>query len=102
MGDIISLAEYKKEKGIAAPRSPYYPLNATRAEIQAALERAAEYMSAPMNGDGLMPYAVLIGYEDQNGRVKLLKENCIYPSKEMFEQDAGRKNMKTIALVAQN
>lgn len=102
MGDIISLAAYKKRKGIASPKSPYYTLNATRAEVSAALKRAAQYMLTPMDYSGKKPYAVLIGYEDKDGRIKLLKENCCYPSREMLEMDAGRKSMSALTLVAKN
>ena len=101
MGDIISLTAYKKRKGIAAPRSPYYTLNATSAEVSAALNRAAQFMSQPMDCRGKTPYAVLVGYEDRDGRVKLLKDICCYPSREMFEMDAGRKSLRTLALVAE-
>ena len=100
MGDIISLAAYKKKKGIASPKSPYYTLNATKAEVSEALNRAAQYMMKPMDYSGKKPYAVLIGYEDKDGRIKLLKENCCYPSRELLEMDAGRKSMLPLALIA--
>ena len=100
MGDMISLVAYKKRKGIALPKSPYYTLNATKAEVSAALNRAAQFISKPMDYQGKTPYAVLVGYEDRDGRIKLLKEICCYPSREMFEMVAGRKSMLTLALVA--
>ena len=100
MGDVISLAAYKKRKGIAAPKSPYYTLNATEAEVSVAVNRAAQVMVKPMDYRGKTPYAVLVGYEDQDGRVKLLKDICCYPNRETFEMDAGRKSMWTLALVA--
>lgn len=102
MGDIISFAAYKKEKGIAAANSPYYTLNATKAEISEAFNRASRLMIEPIDYSGKTPYAVLIGYEDKNGRVKLLKNVCCYSSHEIFELDAGRKSLKVLALVAKS
>ena len=100
MGDMISLVAYKKGKGIAAPKSPYYTLNATKAEVSTALNRAAQLMAKSMDYRGKTPYAVLVGYEDRDGRVKLLKDICCYPNRETFEMDAGRKSLLTLALVA--
>lgn len=102
MGDIVYLAAYKREKGIAAPKSPYYTLNATHDEISAALDRAAKLMSEPVDRSGKTPYAVLVGFEDKKGRVKLLKQICGYSSREIFEMYAGRKGMMTLALITNN
>ena len=100
MGDIISLAAYRKAKGIPTPRSPYYTLKATDADLQEALHRAAYLMSQPMNSSGKTPFAVLVGYQDEKGNIKLLKETCSFPNKEIFESEALRRHLRPIALVA--
>ena len=98
MGEIISFAAYRKKKGIAAPRSPYSTLKATDDQIQDALQRAAEFMSDTYNRSGKPLYAVLIGFEDKHGDVRLLKSISGYSSKESFEAFAGRKGFLTLAL----
>ena len=100
MDNVVSLAKYKKEKGIAQPRSPYYTLNATEAQIIKAEERAEKLLFQPMNVNGTLPYAVLIGYEDKKGRTKLLKSICAYPSKGYLLADAGRKGLRTVYVIA--
>lgn len=101
MGDIISLAEYKRKKGIAPPRSPYYTLKASRQQIDDAIHNAAAQLQNMISRNGSAPcYAVLIGYEEKNGNVKLLKGLYFYPDKETFERCAGHRNQKAIALIA--
>jgi len=100
MNNIVSLAEYRKKNGIALPRSPYYTLNATEAQIEGAVNRAAKYLYKPMNGFGTMPYAVVIGYEDKKGRTKLLKSISIYPTKNVMEENVGRKGLRSVCVVA--
>ena len=74
MGNIISMKDYKRQHGIALPRSPYYTLDATPEQIQAALELAAEEMEKPCDYRGLPPYAVVVGYKNmKTGKIKLLK-----------------------------
>ena len=100
MDNVISLVGYKKEKGIALPRSPYYTLNATEEQLNKAVERASKYLHKPMNGCGTMPYAVLIGYEDKKGRTKLLKAISAYPTKDLLEAFAGRRGLRSVYVVA--
>jgi len=98
MGEIISLAAYRKKKGIAAPRSPYYTLKATEEQIHDALQRAAEFMTNEYNRSGKPLYAVLVGYKDKQGNVRLLKTISGYPTREVFESCAGYKGYLTLAL----
>ena len=44
-------------------------------------------------------YAVVIGYEDMKGDVRLLRSFQVYPSQYAFEAMAGMKTMKVVALV---
>jgi hypothetical protein len=57
-------------------------------------------MSQPMNSSGKTPFAVLVGYQDEKGNIKLLKETCSFPNKEIFESEALRRHLRPIALVA--
>ena len=99
MNKIISLAAYKAEKGIVPAHSPYYTSNATPNQINAAIEHAIESFPTYANSDGTLPYAIVIGYEDKKGRVKLLKSRAIYPTKEVLEMMGGKATMKTIAVM---
>lgn len=94
---VIDLNQYKREKGIALPRSPYYTLNATSEQLQHAYQRAADALNGEYGGG---PYfAALVGYENnRTGRVKLLKEMRLYPSPEAFEAMAGIKGHKCVGL----
>lgn len=97
---IVDLKEYKREKGIALPNSPYYTLNATEEQIQEAAERVSLVLEQPFDYRGVLPYAVLLGYENiKTGQVKLLKQVCIYPNRKVFESSAGIKGHKAVALV---
>lgn len=98
MGEIISFAAYRKKKGIAAPHSPYYTLKATEEQIQEALQHAADLLTDTYTRSGKQYYAVLIGFEDKRGDVRLLKSISAYPSKEAFEAFVGRKGYLTLAL----
>ena len=96
-GKVIDFNEYKRRKGIALPRSPYYTLNATKEEVQYALQRAAEELEQPHGGQ--MLYAALVGYEDKKtGRVKLLKQMQLYSNREVFERSAGIRGYRCIGL----
>ncbi len=97
-GSIVSLNDFKRERGIALPRSPYYTLNATRAQLKEALERGVERIKSPIGT--CLPYAVVVGYENsKNGRIKLLKEAICYSSKEAFESMSGISGYRSIALI---
>lgn len=90
MGDIINMKDYKQKHGIALPRSPYYTLDATPEQLNAALELAAEEMEKPTDYRGLPPYAVVVGYKNvKTGKIKLLKGVHIYPSRESLETMGG-------------
>ena len=96
MSNIISLASYKKKKGIAPLRSPYYTLNATRAQVVEAVRRASDMLDEPLASTGKLPQAVLIGYTDKSERTKLLKNFSVYPNEELLEANAGRKSMRSV------
>ena len=49
MAEIIVLNDYRREHGIALPRSPYYTLKATKRDLDIALERAAKMMNEPLD-----------------------------------------------------
>lgn len=99
VGDIISMATYKQENGIDAPFSSYYTLNATGGQLRQAFEQAAEMMTDLEGRCGKRPYAVLVGYVDQNGRARLLRKPCAYASREVFEMSVEQESMRVIALV---
>ena len=99
---IVSLAAYKTEKGIVPPNSPYYTTNATQEQIQVAAHRAQEWFKKPFDFRGKAPYAVVIGYEDKKGRVRLLKSQPIYPTKSSFEATSGMATMKTVYVFKEN
>ena len=97
MAEIIDLKKYKKQHDIPLPRSPYYTLNATKEEIDEALQRAKEWLSdtrySPM-------YAVLVGYKNiKTGKTKLLKEQHGFSTKDTFETAAGIKDHYMIGIV---
>lgn len=99
MGDIISMKDYKRQHGIALPRSPYYTLDATPEQIQAALELAADELSKPFDYRGIPPYAAIVGYENmKTGKIKLLKEVVVYSSKRALETMAGIKGHYCVGL----
>ena len=102
MGSIISLSAYKAEKGIVPPRSPYLTTNATTEQISAAAKRARVHFSQPFDFRGVPPFAVVIGYEDKKGRVRLLKDQIIFPSRSSLEAMGGMATMKTVAVVREN
>lgn len=102
MSNIISLAAYKAEKGIVPPNSPYYTTNATEEEIHAAVLRAQEHFKSPCDYRGVPPYAVVIGYEDKKGRIRLLKGQIAYSSKKALEQMGGMATMKTVYIFREN
>lgn len=102
MNNVISLAAYKAKKGIVPPGSPYYTSNATEDQINDAADRARIEFTKPVDYRGKPPYAVVIGYEDKKGRVRLLKGQIIFPTKSSFEQMGGMATMKTVALVKEN
>ncbi len=99
---IVSLAAYKAEKGIVPPNSPYYTTNATQEQIQAAVMRAQERFKNPFDYRGKPPYAVVIGYEDKKGRVRLLKAQLAYPTKSSLETMGGMATMKTVYVYKEN
>lgn len=102
-GNVISLATYKREKGIVPPGSPYYTTNATKEQIAEAAKRTEEWFSRTMDFRGKPPYAVVIGYEDKKtGRVRLLKNQIAYPQKSSFEGMAGMATMLTLAVIRDN
>lgn len=97
-GNVVKLNDYKRERGIALPRSPYYTLNATKAQVNEALERGIERIQSPIGS--CLPYAVVVGYENaRTGRIKLLKEALCYSSKEAFESISGISGYRSIALI---
>ena len=92
---VIDFNEYKREKGIALPRSPYYTLNATDKQIRLALRRAVMELNRPESS----LYAAVVGYEDvKTGRVKLLKNLRLYSNSEAFENMAGIKGHRCVGL----
>jgi len=99
---IFSLAAYKAKKGIVPPNSPYYTTNATQEQIQAAVQRAQEWFKKPFDFRGKPPYAVVIGYEDKKGRVRLLKSQPAYPTKTSPETMGGMATMKTVYVFREN
>ncbi len=102
MSNIISLAAYKAEKGIVPPGSPYYTSNASNEQIREAVIRAKANFERPFDYRGKPPYAVVIGYEDNKGRVRLLKGQIIYPTKRSLEEMGGMATMKTVAIIREN
>ncbi len=102
MNNVISLAAYKAQKGIVPPGSPYYTSNATEDQINEAVDRAKLKFTKPVDYRGKPPYAVVIGYEDKKGRVRLLKGQIIFPTKSSFELTGGMATMKTVAVVREN
>ena len=102
MKKVASLAAYKAKKGIVPPNSPYYTGNATDEQIQSAVEHAIDYFDQNYDNSGMPPYAVVIGYEDKRGHVKLLKDVEIYSTKDAFEGMVGMATMKTVAVVKDN
>ena len=99
MAKIISMNDYKRKHGIALPRSPYYTLDASDEELQAAVERAKPFLESPHDYRGLPPYAVVIGYENlKTGKIKLLKELHIFPSKHALEHMEGIRGYNTLYL----
>ena len=100
MDNVIYLNDYKKKHDIPLTHSPYYALNADREELRLAFERAFMLIQEPIDANGTLPYAVLVGYENKKtGKVKLLKEMRMYPNKEAFESMAGLKGSYCLALV---
>lgn len=100
MAEIICLKEYKKKHDIPLPRSPYFSLNATKQQLHEAYLRAAEYLRKPCDYRGIPPYAAVVGYESlKTGKIKLLKEQCFYSSKDLFMRTAGLRGYKCLALV---
>lgn len=90
MGEIIRMKEYKRKHGIALPRSPYYTLDATEEQVQAALEIAAKEMEKPFDYRGLPPYAVVVGYKHRKtGKIKLLKAVHTFSTKGALEAMGG-------------
>ena len=97
MGDVISIKTYKKEKGITSERSPYSTMKATQSEIDDAVQYARQIIAEGKGIDHI--YAVVIGYEDKKGDVRLLRSFQVYPSQYAFEAMAGMKTMKVVALI---
>ena len=102
MSNIVSLSAYRAEKGIVPAGSPYFTTNATSEQISAATERAREHFSHPFDFRGVPPFAVVIGYRDRKGRVRLLKDQIIYPTRSSLESMGGMATMKTIAVIHEN
>ena len=95
MGEVINLNDWKKEHGIPLPRSPYYALKATEAQIQKAISEAQKYMDSPD-----MPYAAIVGYQDmKTGNVKLLKEMHVFSDQYAFKHMEGIRGHYCIGLV---
>ena len=95
MGDVIDLNDWKKEHGIPLPRSPYYALKATEAQILNAVAKAQKYMDSP-----LKPYAAIVGYKNvKTGDVKLLKEMHVFSNQDAFEHMEGIRGHYCIGLV---
>ena len=99
---IVSLVDYKAEKGIVPPNSPYYTTNATQEQIQAAAQRAQEWFKKPFDFRGKPPYAVVLGYEDKKGRVRLLKSQPVFPTKYSLETKGGLATMKIVYVYKEN
>ena len=95
MGDVINLNDWKKEHGIPLPRSPYYALKATSAQIQDALIDAHRRLENHSDC-----YAAVVGYENaKTGDVKLLKEMRLYSDQDTFERTAGLRGHYCLGLV---
>ena len=100
VAEIIVLNDYRREHGIALPRSPYYTLKATKRDLDMALERAAKMMNEPLDKQGLLPYAVIVGYENKKtGDIKLLKEYRLFSNKEAFASMAGIRGHYSLGLM---
>ena len=96
----IDLNDYKKQREIPPPRSPYYALDATDEEIYEAVERAKRLMSETFDYRKQPPYAVLFGYKNiKTGKAKLLKSMEVYPSEQVFNQMAGIGGHNILAVV---
>ena len=84
---VIDFNEYKRKHDIPLPRSPYYALNATEKQVNAALNQAAEIMRKPIDRRGRTPYAVIVGYQNkETGKIKLLKEMRVFSNKRAYER----------------
>lgn len=95
MGDVINLNDWKKEHGIPLPRSPYYALKATSAQIQDAMIDAQKCMENHIDC-----YAAVVGYKNaRTGDVKLLKEMRLFSNQDAFERMAGLRGHYCLGLV---
>ncbi len=94
------LSENKKLKRASTPNSPFATLNATEAELQEAFQRASVLLTKPIDDSGRMPYAVLVGYKDKNGRIRLLNDFCIFTTKAGFERSAGNQRREPIGVIS--
>ena len=80
--------------------SKYYTLDATKEELQQAIERAEEARQKPIDCIGHDAYAVLYGYENTaTGKIKLLKNPVTYRTRKSFKLQPGMKGHKTLAVV---
>ena len=103
MAEIIKMNDYKKEHGIALPRSPYSTLKASEEDLDTALKHARKIMEKPFDYRGQTPYAVVVGYENKKtGDIKLLKEYQVFSSKDAFEGMAGIRGHYSLGLVAES
>ena len=99
MAEIIFMNDYKREHGIALPRSPYSTLKASKNDLDKALIIAREMIQSPVGYKGAQPYAVVVGYENKKtGDIKLLKRYQLYLSKHSFETMAGIRGHYCIGL----
>ena len=100
MAEIINLNDYKREHGIALPRSPYYTLKATKRDLDMALKSAAKVMQSPFDHKGTLPYAVVVGYENKKtGDIKLLKDFHLFSNKETYESMSGMRGHYCLGLI---
>ena len=100
MAEIIIMNDYRREHGLALPKSPYYTLRATKRDLDIALEKVARIMKEPLDKKGMPPYAVIVGYENKKtGDIKLLKEYRLFSNKEAYEKMSGIRGHYSLGLM---
>ena len=92
--NVTDFKAYKRAKGIALPRSPYYTLAATDAQIREAYQQDAQALKSDSRIQ-----VVHVGYKSiKTGHVKLFKGQYEYSSMDLFERWAGIRGHYVLAL----
>ena len=92
--NVTDFKAYKRAKGIALPRSPYYTLAATGTQIREAYQQAAQALKSDSRIQ-----VVHVGYKSiKTGHVKLFKGQYEYSSMDLFERWAGIRGHYVLAL----